>query len=434
MTLRVCLGPLEIAGIAANLVVGLRAHGVAAQAVLHTPHRFGYASADLQPSHWLPRAWRALGRRRRELPASRWLAKATVVLAHRALGWAVLAWALPRFDAFVFLYGETFTNTLTELRLLRAWHRRTVMIFVGSDARPPAIDGARFPSDQPVAADVLVRATAVQCRRVQALEAAVDVCINAPATAQFHRRPVVDWFAFGLPRRIDDREPVTRAPGAPLRIVHSPSHPAAKGTARIEAAVARLREPVEWVRLEGLSNDAVLDEIARCDLAIDQLWSDTPMAGFAAEAAALGKPVLVGGYFAAEAGPAMAGRAMPPTRFVTPEHFDAALGQLVGDAALRASLGARGREFVRAHWSAEAVAGRLLRVLRNDIPADWWLDPQRVASVHGCGLPADVAAQRVRALIQQGGVAALGVADKPALQAAFVALAGHPGPAQEATA
>ena len=46
-----------------------------------------------------------------------------------------------RYDAFVFLYGETITNTGFELTLLRWLGKRTVVVFVGSDARPPYIDG-----------------------------------------------------------------------------------------------------------------------------------------------------------------------------------------------------------------------------------------------------------------------------------------------------
>ena len=51
--------------------------------------------------------------------------------------------------------------------------------------------------------------------------------------------------------------------------------------------------PLEYVEIVGQPNDIVLAEIARSAFVIDQLYSDTPMAGFAAEAARLGKPAIV---------------------------------------------------------------------------------------------------------------------------------------------
>lgn len=423
---RVCVGPLEVAGIAAGLVAGLRGLGAPADAVLGASHRFGYRHPA--PSGWLPRLWMRLGSWRRSVPASRVVAKSAAVLLHRAAGWAMLGWVLPRYDAFVFLYGETFTNSAFELRLMRALHRRTVVVFVGSDARPPVIDGAIFPADREVDGATLARATARQRRRVQRLERLADLCINAPATAQFHRRRVVDWFALGLPRTVATMRSARQQVDGPLRVLHSPSHPVMKGSAQIAAAVERLRArgiAVEWVALEGVPNDRVLEEIAHCDVVIDQLYSDTPMAALAAEAAALGKPVLVGGYFAAGPDAARASLPRPPTLFVPPEQLDEALLRLATDPELRRDLGTRAQAFVGSDgpWHPVAVAARLLRMLRGDIPADWWLDPAGLGYVHGCGLSAAMAARRIRTLIDHAGRGALGVADKPALEAAFVALA-----------
>lgn len=419
---RVCVGPHEVAGVATGLVAGLRAIGVAADAVLGAEHRFGYATDG--PHGLVRRLWHRLGTWRRQVPPTRTVAKATAVLLHRALGWVVLLRVLWRYDAFVFLFGETFTNTDFELRLMRWLGRRTLMIFLGSDARPPAIDGGLFPFDRDVDAATLARATRRKCERVQRIESLVGLCINAPATAQFHRRPVVDWFALGIPRAVPPHPPPGRADGT-LRLLHSPSHRALKGSDAIDAMVRRLREEglsIEWITLENVPNERVHAEIARADLVLDQLYSDTPMAAFATEAAALGKPVLVGSYFA-EFGALHPALPVPPTIFVAPSAFEAELRRLALDPEARHALGERGRIFVAAHWRPEAVAQRLLRMLRGEIEPHWWLDPASIRYVHGCGLPVDVVAHRLRTLIEHGGRSALGVADKPALEDAFVALA-----------
>ena len=62
----------------------------------------------------------------------------------------------------------------------------------------------------------------------------------------------------------------------------------------------------------------------------------------------------------------------------------------------------------------------MLRILRGEPPASWWFDPANVRYLAGCGLSEDAARERVRRLIDHAGVAALQLADKPALERAFV--------------
>ena len=56
------------------------------------------------------------------------------------------------------------------------------------------------------------------------------------------------------------------------------------------------------------------------DIAIDQLYSDTPMAGFAAEAGINGIPVIVGGYYAEVYKKILPGP-IPPTVYCKPEEL-----------------------------------------------------------------------------------------------------------------
>lgn len=420
--MRVFVGPLEVAGIGAGFVQGLRAHGAQADLVCAYTHRFAYGMQAV-PSR-LVRWWTHWGSRRAALPASRPLAKTLAFGMQQLLGWAVLAWAVRRYDAFVFLYGETITNTGLELNLLRWLAKRTVVVFVGSDARPPYIDGGWFPADRPFDPQALRRAAARQQRKVIRFERQASLCVNALATAHFHRRRFVDWFALGIPRAT---QPATPAPnGATLRVLHSPSHPVLKGTARIRAAVDSLRArgvAIELVTIEGRPNAEVMQALRDCDLAIDQLYSDTPMAAFATEAASVGRPVLVGGYQAGHVPADAAGLPMPPTRFVPPDRLDAALAALAADRAERERLGAQAQAFVAEHWSPEAVGARLLRLLDGDIPAAWWREPAQVSHLHGCGLAEGAARERVQALVDRFGAGALQLDDKPALRDAFVAFA-----------
>lgn len=420
--MRVFVGPLEVAGIGAGFVQGLRAHGASADLVCAYTHRFAYGMQAM-PSR-LVQWWTHWGTRRAALPASRPLAKAFAFALQHLLGWAVLAWAVPRYDAFVFLYGETITNTGLELTLLRWLGKRTVVVFVGSDARPPYIDGGWFPADRPFDPQAVQRATIRQQRKVTRLERQASLCVNALATAHFHRRRFVDWFALGIPRAA--QPPASPPNGATLRVLHSPSHPVLKGTAQIRAAVEGLRAngvAIELVTIEGRPNAEVMQALRDCDLAIDQLYSDTPMAAFATEAASVGRPVLVGGYQAGHVPADAAGLPMPPTCFVHPDALESTLEALAADRAECERLGAQARAFVAEHWSPAVVGARLLRLLRGDVPAAWWREPAQVNHLHGCGLAEDAVRERVRTLVDRFGAGALQLDDKPALRDALVIFA-----------
>jgi len=430
--MRVFVGPLEVAGIGLGLVQGLREGGTAADLVCAYGHRYAYG--DDVPPGWLARVWMRLGRWRVALPRRRLLAKASAFALQQIVGWFVLVWAMRRYDAFVFLYGETITNTRVELALLRAAGKRVVVVFVGSDSRPPYIDGGLFPADRPFDARAAQRATRRQQLKVARLERAATVCVNAPAAAHFHRRRFVNWFALGIPRHVPTSP--AGAPGdataaATVRLLHSPSLPVLKGTAQIRACVERLRAKgldVDLVTIEGRPNAEVLQALRDCDLVLDQLYSDTPMAGFATEAASLGRPVLVGGYRAEGAARDLAGLPLPPSCFVPPERFEAVLEHLVRDRAAREALGAAAQAFVRAHWTPAATAQRLLRMLRGDVPQAWWCDPARVDYLHGCGLSESTAREHVRVLVERCGPAALQLDDKPALRQAFIDFAAGAAP------
>jgi hypothetical protein len=417
---RVLIGPVEVAGVAQGLQKGLAHLNISADLVLECQHPFDYAAQE--PASLLVRGWKWAGTQARKIPM--WLLplKGLAYAWHLVLCWPVLFWALLRYDAFVFLAGKTLTNTSFELLLMRMLRKPVIVIFLGSDSRPPYINGAWSMST--VAA--MRRATLRQKRKVRRIERQATACVNAPGTSHFHERPVINWFALGLPRDVSAMTRVAvdiRELSAPsLRIVHSPSNSAVKGTALIQAAVERLQQrgvQIELVTLTGLSNETVLTALQRCDLVIDQMYSDTPMAGFAAEAALLGKPTLVGGYFARDMPSALMGMPVPPTRFVAPDLFEQALDELVCSAAARAELADAARHFVQSEWSCQEVAGRLLRIIRGEVPENWWYDPTDVNYLAGCGLSESAARERVRQLINHAGIGALQVMDKPALERAF---------------
>jgi hypothetical protein len=212
-----------------------------------------------------------------------------------------------------------------------------------------------------------------------------------------------------------------------VRILHAPSRPEAKGTTRIRAAVASLLangHHIELVEIVNRPNADVLQELARCDLVVDEVWSDTPMAGFAAEAACYGKPAIVGGYgwdLLREMVPA---ERFPPSHICHPDALEAAIERLVVDAEYRCELGEQARHFVESRWTCRKVAEAYLELIEGNGLERWLRDPKGRLYLQGCGMDEQRVRQTVRAFIERGGRAALQIGDRPDWEDAFVRFAG----------
>ncbi len=410
---------MEVTGFYGRLTTALRELGVDAVHVKFSRHRFRYADAPGVPAGIRFALWcRRRRASQRTLPV-RIGSRAIQALASVA----ILAWAVVRFDVFVFGFATTFLR-LAELPLLRLLRKRVVFVFHGSDARPPYMNGAvtRAPWN---AADVIERTRAMK-RRLERIERYADAVIADPTYCQLLEGPVIVRTMIGRPMSTAPPPiPGTGQEGR-VRVLHAPSDPIDKGTGEIRRIFSRLRargHDVELVEIDGLPNSVVLDEIARCDFVADQLYSDIPMATLATEAALFGKPALVGGYAADCYRAEIPEETVPLAMFVHPDDFEAAAERLVSDREWRARLGRAAREYVALRCSPPDVARRFLRVVSGDVPDDWLYDPALLRYTHGHGLTDAQVRDLVRTVVDAGGVAALQVRDKPDLERSLLELA-----------
>lgn len=421
--MRILIGPVEVAGVAKGLAKGLAALGVDTQVVLSIKHPFAYGN---EKKGFLLTSWQFLGRLR-AAPAQSFLRKAFAVVLHKAWGFLVLLWALRTFDAFLFLYGQTLTDTKFELVILRRLGKKIVFVNVGSDFRPPYMDGSVSPPTDtaPNIARIAKLARKMK-RKILLHEQFADFIVSSPSSAHFHQRPLINWFSMGVPATFDSQPLHEPAPSARLRILHSPSNPVAKGSQTICTVIEQLIDegaPLELICLQGVSNDEVLRQLQQCDFVVDQLYSDIPMAVFGSEAARFAKPCIVGGYLANDVNSYISKQDVPPSLYVLPEHLREAIEQLVVDTDLRRDLGRRAWEFVAQRWACKAVAERYLKLLKGQPQPDWWFDPANITYVGGCGTPLSHTARLLAMLIDRYGKQVLQVSDKPKLEQALVKLA-----------
>lgn len=412
---RILVGLGETAGYCARLTEGLRAIGVPADHVNLGADPMRYSDAPM-PTRVRVVRWLAARRRSGPGPSSVWIA-----LHRLALAWLFLH-AVRRYDAFILRAGDSFLG-MRDLPLLRRLGKTVVVVFFGSDSRPSYLNGAEIRAGQDGRTAAAI--TAAKRRMVARTERHATHVVCHPMSAQLHRRPFIAFLEMGIPRRLPPSPAPLRRGAGSVRFLHAPSRPHDKGTERIRAAVDAVR--AEGVDLElriltGVPNDQVQAAIAEADVVVDQPYSDTPMAALAAEAAALGRPAIVGGYGWDELRAVTDAEHVPPTHLCHPDALVEAIRHLARASDARTALGERARRFVEGRWTPEAVAERYLALVRGQPPAAWLVDPARVDYVLGAGASDGEIRDAVRGVLAAAGPAGLGVGDKPHLVERLLAL------------
>ena len=404
---RVFIGLSEIAGHYSSLEVGLRRIGVDARFHNLSPNVLSYGRAR-------PRSYQRLLSLRHAAPGSlRFRLWTGLLRANRAMrrvrAALLFPWAVAKYDMFVLGGQETFLGG-SDLWILRRLRKPVVIIFTGSDHRPPYLSGRsirELRDSRSLAAE-----TRRLRRRVAIAERWASAIVALPASAQLHRRHIVDFLKVGVPFDAPvAKSPAPTTPGdsSEIRILHCPTDPIAKGSDAIRRVVSRSRAEglnVSFREITGRPNVEVLEALQSCDFVIDEAYSDTPMAKFATEAAYYGKPAVVGSYAVAMY-QANSNDALPPTLVCHPDQLDEAVRSLASDRALRTDLGSRAKRFVTEQWAPDVVAHRLMAVLNGSIPSEWMVDPTTVSYVHGWGVSEATLRNTLRQMIDELGVQSL---------------------------
>lgn len=341
----------------------------------------------------------------------------------------LFVFAVSRYDVFIFIFNSTFLRKQLDLPILKFFKKKTIFLYVGSEARPPYLDGSIMAYDRGKNIQDCIELTYRTKKTIQWVEKYADYIINYPPTGYFHARKFILGLIIGLAKEVkyDDCTEDSAGTNTKIKILHSPSHPEAKGTPGIRTAVMSLKEKgynIEFIELSGQPNAVVMKHLAQCDFVVDQLYSDTPLAGFATEAAFFGKPAIVGGYYCKQVYQDVPEWCIPPSEYVHPDNIEQAIERLIVDKQYRLTLGEQAKQFADNYLKPENVAARYLRLIHDNVPADWYYDPNRIQYLHGGGLPEKRVQKLIRGVVQQSGVEALQLEDKPTLKKRFLNFAG----------
>jgi len=421
---RVCLAPFEIAGYYAQLQAGFEAIGCRViRLSVQSDSRQYAAPPEFWPNELARKLTQAASRSSNKLwrrVLSKCASVTLLVLAIRAIASS---------DFLIYGFGSTISwYPKLELKFARWLGRRVVFIFHGSDSRPPYFGPLLLSPESGVSVSALREMVIERYANVRWCDAVADEVIDSPFSSHFHGRTCVNWHAIGIPYSNTPAVPPPPPQGERVRVLHSPSHPEGKGTPLIRDAIATLKLrgfPIDYVEVIGRPNEEVLSEIARSDLVVDQAYSDVPMAGFATEAAAFGRPAVVGSLASAHFAQFIATADMPPVYVCHPNDLEVSIERLVSDRALREELGRTAHAFVQQHRSAPAVAARLLRVVHGDFPSGWRFDPRTVLYGGGSGPPL-ASRKMITSLVSEFGTSSLELDDYPEVREVVLATIAGP--------
>lgn len=319
---------------------------------------------------------------------------------------------LPRSDVFIFSGFQGFMN-FYELPILRFFKKTVIVIYLGSDARPPYLSGKHLDDNKGIfqSKNVLLEAKKLKSR-INRVEKWATHIVNHPGTSQFFTKRSIFFSYLGIPFNQEQLvKPATcKVDSTTIRILHAPSRPVAKGSDVFRSAVASLKLEgfdIELIELKNKSNKQVLEEIHLCDLVLDELYSDMPLATFGVEASLFKKPLIVGGYFSQIISNVLPNDLIPPTLFIHPDNIEITLRDLLSRRDEWATIGEKQWKYVFKNYTSSEVARKIETIASGLIPENQLYDPQDVTYVHGWGLSESNMKQQLCSYIDELGDDAL---------------------------
>jgi glycosyltransferase involved in cell wall biosynthesis len=434
--MKVLIGLTEVSGFYSHLHKGLMNLGVNVEFVSIFSHPYAYGEMN---DTFFPRFSRYCVRKRGR--SNHIWSRCWWTLMVGTSRFLLFIWAVVKFDVFILGGGSSFFRFF-EFPILHLLGKKIIYMFHGTDSRPAYIDGfckesvltlgppniddesSNHHTRKRNNAQFLLNLTRQRKRDVAIIEKYADIIINHPPYSHFLTRPFVHALAIGVPSPSVELSPTElHSKGSLIRILHCPSHPDAKGTLVIRAAIASLVEKgyeIEYIELSGRPNAEVIDEIDKCDFIVDQAYSDTPMAGFAAEAASLEKPAVVGGYYSCVIGDEIPSSLIPPSRYCHPNNIEKEIEYLIVNQKQRELLGKNAKQFVSDLWSPDSVAKNFLRILKDDVPESWFTKPEDTDYIFGAGISKESIKANIRMLVDSFDESALCLDHKPKLKKLFL--------------
>lgn len=328
--------------------------------------------------------------------------------------------ALFSYNVFIMSANSTFFYFI-ELPILKLFKKKIIYVFLGTDSRPFYLNGYVY--DGSKKPNLLILLSKIQKKVIKRIEKYADVIVNHPPQAYYHEKPFVSSLYIGIPYKEKKEKPEKDPKNSNnIKIIHIPSKSGPKGSIKFREIINKLKKKyaIDYFEISGIPNDEVINIISGANIAIDEFYSDTPMAVFATECAFQAVPVVVGSYYATSIYNDYPKTIIPPSMFVMPEDIEKAIEKLIVDKEYRVEFGKKAFDFVTENWSAKIVAEKYMKLINNDFPDEWLFDPNKIEYVYGCGLSKKQLISNIKSFCAKKGVKSLCLKDKPHLEKKFL--------------
>lgn len=421
MKKKIFIGPMEVSGYYTNLAKGLRELDYDVSFFIRFRHKSGY---PIENSNLLLKLHRIISDNRISLSKKHFIQKSLFVFFQIILERVLFIYFLFTHKVFIFTFMKTFFNNNVDLMILKIFNKKILMISNGSDVRPPYLSAAlqnQSENNFKNFAQIILNKKS----HLQKVEKYADIIVSGILRSQLLEQPFIERSFLGRPvvgfNNIiinHERLPFVESAQKNIKIVHAPSARNFKGTVEIIKAIEELASEGFKIHLEIIenkSNKEVLNAIEFCDIVIDQLYSDILMPGISAEAAVFGKPVIVGGYELEILKELLPQELIPPTYTCKPEEIKDAVKILIQNEDLRKSIGIKLNEFVKNQSHYKNIAQNYAKLIEDQIPDYWYIDPKKVEYMYGVGINKINLKKKLGRFINDSGVDSLQLSDKPLL-------------------
>jgi hypothetical protein len=362
--LNVFLGFFEAAGYFAGLNIAFVNSGYKPEEYFYFDNKFQYSTSDYTYFKILRRLYVYAGR-------ANYFVRNVSKLFFNFFSFFFFLYSLFKFDYFFFSSQSFFFywSSGFEFKILKFFKKKSVFIFLGSDSRAPFLSGYNKRKDEAT----LVHLTRQKINFLNSFKLKTDFVIDLPPSSLLHPVPVIDFYKIGFPKVIEAAFPrpiSTRR----VKVLHAPSVQEYKGSDVFRNIISELKESLdfEYIEVSNLANVELLKIIKDCDLVIDELYSDSLMAGIACESAWLGTCYVVFG----EKLPTMASHYKWHVRNMGhPEDAKAMIKEFILNHELRYETAVKNFEFVTTNWSPEIVVKKLIKIANRDFDKDMFIEP-----------------------------------------------------------
>jgi len=407
---RILIGLVEVAGYFGNLKKGFLENDIECEFLTLNDHKFNYGNEDSNIFSYLIKKINKINMTNKKV---NFLFSYFLSLIPRFL---LLIYILFKFDIIIYSFNSTLLRFL-ELPIYKFFNKKIIYVYLGSDSRPPYLNGKFVNSGNYKST---YKRTIKKKKIIKKIEKYADYIIDYPPQAHFHERDFISGLTIGFPiknygYKLEKYEKINKEH---IRILHAPSSPIIKGSLNIDKYVENLKNKgynIEFIKITNKEHSEVIKEIKTCDFVIDQMYSDTPLAGLATEAACLGKASIVGSYYVPYINNDVEKDFIPPSVFCLPEELESKIDFFINNLTQITEIGKESQNFVKNNWDSRIVAKKYLNIVEGKISKKSYFSPYDIEYINGVGSSKSKLKNFLKNYLKKYGEKGLCLDDKPFL-------------------